>query len=239
MIARAGPQLALGMGMTNKSHTNSNLESELRSVKEQVLAMGHLVESHVGDAIRALSQRDAELANRVVEADRAVNQMELAVDEECIRVLALYQPEASDLRFVASALKMVTDLERIGDLAVNMAECALLLVDQPPLPVEAAIPGLAGEAQSMLRDVLDAFVKGDPVKAQQIIAADAKLDEPVRQLCSVVKSEMESNPETVDRGVALLFLAKRIERMADHVANVAEMVVYYVRGQDIRHAKSL
>ncbi len=228
-----------GMGMTNKTHTNTALEGELGSVREEILAMGRLVESHVGDAIRSLAQRDTALATRVVDADRAVNQMELAVDEQCIRILALYQPEASDLRFVASALKMVTDLERIGDLAVNMAECALMLIDQPALPAEAAIPGLAEQAQSMLRDVLDAFVKGDPVKARQIIAADAMVEEPVRRLCSEVKMEMESNPQTVDRGVALLFLAKRIERMADHVANVAEMVVYYVRGQDIRHAKSL
>lgn len=225
--------------MTNKPHTNANLESELRSVKEQILAMGRLVGSHVGDAIRGLVQRDVDLANRVVEADRAVNQMELAVDEQCIRVLALYQPEASDLRFVASALKMVTDLERIGDLAVNMAECVNVLAGQAALPTEAAIPGLAEKAGTMLTDVLDAFVENDAAKAEQIIAADAKLDEPVRRLCVEVKSEMGAAPETIDRGVALLFLAKHIERMADHVANVAEMVVYHVRGQDIRHAKSL
>jgi len=171
----------------------------------------------------------------VVDADRAVNQIELAVDEQCIRVLALYQPEASDLRFVASALKMVTDLERVGDLAANMAECVPLLGDQPPLAAEAAIPGLAREAQAMLLEVLDAFVNGDALKAQQVITADARLDEPVGRLCAQVKSEMESDPKTIDRGVALLFLAKRIERMADHVANVAEMVIYYVRGQDVRH----
>ncbi|HVV48238.1 MAG TPA: phosphate signaling complex protein PhoU [Polyangia bacterium] len=225
--------------MTNRPHTNASLESELRAINEQVLAMGHLVDAHVSDSVRAFVQRDVELAGRVIDADRAVNQMELAVDEQCIRVLALYQPEASDLRFVASTLKMVTDLERIGDLAVNMAEGVRLLAGQPPLPAASAIPGLAERAQELLREVLDAFVANDAAEAAEILANAAALGEPVRRLCAEVKTEMESAPEAIDRGVALLLFAQRIERMADHVANIAEMTIYHVRGQDVRHARSV
>jgi phosphate transport system protein len=221
--------------VTNKPHTNANLESELRAIKEQILAMGRLVEAHVGDAVRSLVRRDSQLASRLAEADRAVNQLELAVDEQCIRVLALYQPEASDLRFVASAIKMVTDLERIGDLAVDMAECVGPFVGRSPLPIEASVPGLADEAQRLLREVLDAFVERDAAKAERVIGANTQFEQPVQRLCSDVTSEMQSAPETIERGVALLFLGKRIRRMAAHAANVAEMVVYYVRGEDVRH----
>jgi phosphate transport system protein len=222
--------------MTNKPHINADLEAELLALEEQIVAMGRLVGARVGDAVSSLVRRDASLAKRVVEGDRTVDQMELAVDEQCVRVLALYQPEASDLRFIASAIKMVTDLERIGDLAVDMTECVGPFVGRPPLPGEAAIPGLAEEAQRMLRDVLDAFVEDDAVKAEQIIAADARFDQPVQQLCAEVNAAMRWAPEIIERGVALLFLAKRIKRVADHAANVAEMVIYHVRGQDVRHA---
>lgn len=225
--------------MTNTPHTNASLEADLRAVSEQILAMGHLVESHVAAAVRSLIQRDVALAKRLVEADRAVNQMELAVDDQCIRVLALYQPEASDLRFVASAIKMVTDLERIGDLAIDMTECVRSDVEQSSVSAEAAIPALAEEAQRMLRDVLDAFIKRDAAKAEQIIAADANFAEPVQRLCAEVTSEMASAPNEVERGVGLLFFAKRLKRVADHVANIAEMVVYEVSGRDVRHANSL
>jgi phosphate transport system protein len=226
--------------MTNKQHTNSNLEADLRTLSEQILAMGHLVEAHVGAAVRSLVRQDVKLAKRLVEADRAVNQMELAVDEQCIRVLALYQPEASDLRFVASAIKMVTDLERIGDLAVDMTECVRSGAEQSAVAAEAAmIPALAEQAQKMLRDVLDAFVRRDAIKAERIIADRAQFAEPVERLCAEVTSEMESAPKAIEQGVGLLFFAKRIKRVADHVANIAEMVVYEVSGRDVRHASSL
>jgi phosphate transport system protein len=234
-----GPAIATFPVVTNTPHTNANLEAELRAVSEQILAMGHLVESHVAMAVRSLVQRDLELANQLGEADKAVNQMELAVDDQCIRVLALYQPEASDLRFIASAIKMVTDLERIGDLAVDMTESIRPWVEQSPLPAAAAIPALAEEAQKMLRDVLDAFINRDAVEAEGIIAADARLEEPVRRLCSEVTSAMESAPRSIERGVGLLFFAKQIKRVADHVANIAEMLVYEVTGRDVRHADSL
>jgi len=224
--------------MTKREHINAELDAQLRSLKEQILAMGRLVDAQVSEAVRALVERDAEGAQRLIDADRAVDQMELAVDEQCIRLLALHQPAASDLRFVAAALKMVTDLERIGDLAVNMAERVQTLVEQPALPAVVDLPELTAAAQGMLRDVLDAFVNGDTAKAEAVMAADAEIDARTARLIAEVVGEMGRAPGTVGSGLATIFFAKHIERMADHTTNVAEMVVYLVRGQDVRHAKS-
>jgi phosphate transport system protein len=200
--------------------------------------MGRLVDAHVGEAVRALLERDRELAARVIDADRAVNQMELAIDEQCIRTLALYQPAASDLRFIAAALKIVTDLERIGDLAVNMAERVELLAGEVALPAVEELPTVAAAARKMLESVLDAFVEGDAGKAQEIIRADADIDVRTARIIADVQRGMEKDPRSVTRGVATIFFAKHIERMADHATNIAEMVVYLVRGQDVRHASS-
>jgi len=224
--------------MTERHHINATFGTELRSLKQQILTMGRLVDAHVGEAVRALLERDPQLARRVVDADRAVNQMELSIDEQCIRTLALYQPAASDLRFIAAALKIVTDLERIGDLAVNMAERAELLAAEVALPAVEALPGLAAAARKMLEDVLDAFVRGDADKAQQTMHADAEIDARTARLISEVQDGMEKDSGSVRRGVATIFFAKHIERMADHATNIAEMVIYLVRGQDVRHAGS-
>jgi phosphate transport system protein len=224
--------------MTLKKHINAEFDAELQSLKEQILAMGGLVDAQVTEAVKALVERDVERATRVIEADRAVNQMELAIDERCIRMLALRQPAASDLRFIAAALKMVTDLERIGDFAVNMAQRVAPLTQQPPLRAVQELPALAAAAQKMFRDVLEAFVASDPVKAEAVMSADAKIDAWTARLSKEVEADMGRDPQTVARGLATIFFAKHIERMADHTTNVAEMVVYLIRGQDVRHGKS-
>jgi phosphate transport system protein len=224
--------------MTDRHHINVAFGTELRSLKEQILTMGRLVDEHVGEAVRALLERDRDLAARVIEADRAVNQMELAIDEQCIRILALYQPAASDLRFIAAALKIVTDLERIGDLAVNMAERVQLLAGQVSLPAVEDLPAVATDVRKMLEDVLDAFVAGDTGKARSVMHADPDIDARTAHLIADVQTEMEQDPHAVARGVATIFFAKHLERMADHATNIAEMVVYLVQGQDVRHATS-
>jgi phosphate transport system protein len=224
--------------MTERHHINAAFGTELRSLKQQILTMGRLVDAHVGEAVRALLERDPQLAARVIDADRAVNQMELAIDEQCIRTLALYQPAASDLRFIAAALKIVTDLERIGDLAVNMGERVELLAAETALPAVGELPAVAAAARKMLGDVLDAFVEGDAAKAQEIIRADADIDAQTARLIADVQSAMAKDPQSVARGVATIFFAKHIERMADHATNIAEMVIYLVRGRDVRHASS-
>jgi len=226
------------MTMTGRHHISAVFSGELRSLKEQILTMGRLVDAHVGESVRALLERDRDLAARVIDADRAVNQMELAIDEQCIRILALHQPAASDLRFIAAALKMVTDLERIGDLAVNMAERVQLLASDEPLRAAAALPALAARARTMLDDVLDAFVAADVSKAQSVIQRDADVDAATAAFIADVQIEIAADPRAIGRGVATIFFAKHIERMADHATNIAEMVVYLVRGQDVRHAPS-
>jgi phosphate transport system protein len=222
---------------TTTRHTNAAFDAELRSLKDQISTMGRLVDQQVTEASRALLQRDADLAGRVIEGDRAINQMELAIDELCIRMLALHQPAASDLRFIAAALKMVTDLERIGDLAVNMAERARALAGEPPLRAQQDLPRMAEAAQGMLRAVLRAFIGGDAAAAEAIIASDATIDDWTARLFAEVSAEMARDPRAVPGGIATIFFAKHIERMADHVTNVAEMVIYLVRGQDVRHGR--
>ena len=224
--------------MSERHHISAAFSAELRSLKQQILTMGRLVDAHVGEAVRALLERDRDLAARVVDADRAVNQLELAIDEQCIRILALHQPAASDLRFIAAALKMVTDLERIGDLAVNMAERVQLLAGEEPLRAAAALPALAARARTMLGDVLDAFVAGDAGKAQAVMRSDADVDAETARCIADVQAEIAANAPAIGRGVATIFFAKHIERMADHATNIAEMIVYLVRGQDVRHAQS-
>jgi phosphate transport system protein len=221
-----------------RPHTNVHFDAELGALKDQLLVMGNLVDSHVTVAIQALLARDATRARTLIDADRAVNQMELAIDEQCVRMLALRQPAASDLRFIASALKMVTDLERIGDLAVNMGQRVITLAAVPPLPAIAELPAMAADAQRMLRDVLDAFITCNAAKAERVIAADAEVDAWTERLLPTIKADMAKDPSHIDRGVATILFAKHIERMADHATNVAEMVVYLVRGQDVRHARS-
>jgi phosphate transport system protein len=224
--------------MADHSHIYKPFDAELRLLKDQILAMGGLVETHIAEVIEALVERKAEFARRVIEADRAVNQMELAIDELCIRMLALRQPAATDLRFIAAALKIVTDLERIGDLAVNMAERAISLCAEPPLRALVDVPRMAAAAQKMLRDVLDAFVTQDATKAEAVMAADEQVDTWLVQVFDEIKAEMQKDPAVTERGVATIFMAKHIERIADHTTNVAEMVVYLVRGQDVRHGRN-
>jgi phosphate transport system protein len=223
--------------MAMKKHINAQFDAELQALKEQILAMGGLVDAQVGEAVNAMVARDLERATRVIEADRAVNQMELAIDERCIRMLALRQPAASDLRFIAAALKMVTDLERIGDLAVNMAERIAPLSEGTPLRAAEELPAMAAAAQRMLQDVLRAFIAGDAARAESVMAADAEIDAWSTRLVAEIMVVMTQDSKTVARGLATIFFAKHIERMADHTTNVAEMVVYLVRGLDVRHGR--
>lgn len=219
-------------------HIYRPFDNDLQGLKNRLLEMGGLVEAHISEALRALVERDPERARRVIEEDRAVNRMELAIDEQCVRLLALRQPAASDLRFVAASLKIVTDLERIGDLARNTADRAIALCRWPPLSAVVDLPAMGEAAQRMLRDALDAFVTGDAAKAERVLAADDTIDRWLATVFQKITSEIRRDPENVDRALSTLFIAKHIERLADHVVNVAEMVLYVVRGKDVRHGRS-
>lgn len=221
--------------MTTGKHINAEFDAELSSLRGQILTMGNLVDRQVSEAVAAMVARDTNRAERVVEADRAVDQLELAVDEQCVRVLALQQPEASDLRFVAAALKMATDLERIGDLAVNMAERVPALSEGPPLRAVEDLPAMAAAAQRMLRDVLDAFVTNDSDEAEEIRIADGAIDAWMVRISDEVQAVMSRDPSSIAKGLGAILFAKHIERLADHVTNIAEMIIYLVRGRDVRH----
>jgi phosphate transport system protein len=221
--------------MGDRQHIYKTFDLELRSLKDQILAMGELVTGHVTEALRAIEDRDVEIGTRIFEADRAVNHLELAIDEQCIRMLALRQPAAKDLRFIAASLKIVTDLERIGDLAVNMAERAAALAIEPPLRALRNLPRMAEAAQSMLRQVLAAFVHEDAEAAERVMAADQQIDDWLTDFFDEAVIDMRGDPDAIRRGITAIFFAKHIERMADHTTNVAEMIIFLVRGQDVRH----
>ena len=224
--------------MALKKHTDRSYDAELEELRSKLLTLGGKVEAEIAQSMRALSERDSKLAEQVVGSDREVNRLELEVDESCRRLLALRQPAASDLRFITTALKIVVDLERIGDLAVNIAERAIDLNQSPPLPPVHDLTRLAQLCQAQLRKALDAFVDADAEKAQAVIKDDDLLDALYHNLFNELLALMMEDPRNIRRANSLLFVAKHLERVGDHATNVAEMVIYMVRGMDVRHPGS-
>lgn len=219
-------------------HSDKIYEAELNELRQMLLTLGGLVEQAIDRSVRALAERDSALAKQVIEADHRLNLLEVEIDEHCLRILALRQPAASDLRFVTLALKIVTDLERIGDLAVNIAERAIDLNQQPPLAPYVDIPRMARIAEQMLKDVLDAFVAGDAAKAREVLGRDDQVDELYHVILDDLLNYMVNDSQTTSRCMAILFIAKHLERIADHATNISEMVVFLVEGRDVRHPKS-
>jgi phosphate transport system protein len=224
---------------TARQHTSREYEQELRRLRELILRMGAKVEEIIGSSIRALLERDTVLATRMIAFDRRINQMEVDIDELCLQLLARRQPVASDLRFITIALKLVTDLERIGDLGVNMCERVIELNEEPPLKPYVDLPRMAEEAQGMLREALDAFVAGDPDRAQAVITRDKNVDAYYSQIFRELLTYMMEDTHNIYRATRLQSIAKYLERIGDHATNLAEMVVFMVKGKDIRHSGKL
>jgi phosphate transport system protein len=199
---------------------------------------GH-IEAMIESAVRALVERDVTLARRTIENDHKVNQAEIDIDELCLVILAKRQPMGSDLRFITLALKMVTDLERIGDLAVNICERAIDLSAEPPLGNYDDIIRTADLVQSMVRDAIDAFVHADDLKAQDVINRDDAVDELYHQIFRDILQMMMRDPNAIARGIHVQSVAKWLERIADHSTNLAEFVIFMVNGKDIRHVGHL
>ncbi|NVJ06761.1 phosphate signaling complex protein PhoU [Myxococcus sp. AM001] len=220
------------------THTDKAFEADLRDLREKLLAMGAKVETLIVQSMKALTDRDSALAEKVVAADKDVNRLEVDIDELCRKILALRQPAASDLRLITTALKIVTDLERIGDLAVNIAERSMDLNQVPPLAPYVDTPRLADLAQRQVRMSLDAFVSGDVAKAEEVLQGDDLLDALFLKIFNELLAYMMEDSRNIRRATALMFIAKHLERIGDHALNVAEMVVYMVRGKDIRHPRS-
>jgi phosphate transport system protein len=226
------------MNGKNVAHTDKTFEGELRALRERLLVMGGLVEKAIAASVRATIERDADLAEQVKSKDREINRMEVEIDGICRRILALRQPAASDLRFITTALKIVVDLERMGDLAVNVAERALDLAKAPPLGPMHDLVRIADLAEEQLKGALDAFVTNDVDKAEQVMGSDDHVDALYLKIFNDMVLLMMEDPKNIRRATSVMFAAKHLERFADHAVNVAEMVIFMVRGQDVRHPKS-
>jgi phosphate transport system protein len=218
-----------------RSHTDRHYEAELKGLHVKILEMGGLVEKQIADAVAALINRDDDQARLIIERDHTVNRMDVDIDELCIRLLALHQPAASDLRLITTGLKITTDLERIGDMAVNMCERILELNREPQLKPLIDLPRMADVAQHMLRESLDSFVREDVELALAVCREDDIIDDLNSQLFRELLSYMAENPQTTSRAIRLLFIGKYLERIGDHATNIAELVVFMVRGKSIRH----
>jgi phosphate transport system protein len=197
--------------------------------------MGGLVERQIAEAVDSLVNRDSSQAREIISRDVEVNRMDVQIDGNCIRLLALHQPAASDLRFITTGLKITTDLERIGDNAVNICERAIELNDEPILKPYIDIPRMAEVAQEMLKASIDAFVNDDVDLAQSVIERDDEVDQLNYQIYRELLSYMAEDPQTIGRSTKILFVSKYLERIADHATNIAEMVVYMVQGRNVRH----
>jgi phosphate transport system protein len=212
-----------------------HIDQELADLRTQILRMGELVESQIEGSIKALVDRDADLASRIIERDTVVNTMDVEIDENCMRLLALQAPAARDLRFVTTAMKISTELERMSDISENISERVIELNEEPQLKPYIDIPRMANWTMQMVRESLDAFVRSDAALARKVCADDDFVDNLTHQLFRELLSFMIENPATITRAIRLTFIGKSLERIADHATNIAELVIYMVEGKIIRH----
>jgi phosphate transport system protein len=212
-----------------------HFHEELEALKQTLLAMGGLVEDQIRRVMKALLERDDAMAQEVIERDRQVNTYDVEVDEQCVSLLALYQPAAGDLRFITTAMKIVTDLERIGDQAVNIAQRVLELNREPQLKPYIDLPRMAEKAQRMVKESLDAFVARDTALARQVCGEDSEVDLLKEQIFRELLTFMMEDPRTIPRAIRLILISRFMERVADHATNIGEMVVYLVEGKMVRH----
>lgn len=212
-----------------------HFDEELSDLKTKLLRMAGQAEDQIDKALTALVTRDSALARQVIERDHEVNTLDVEIDEESIRLLALHQPAARDLRLVTTAMKISTELERISDLAENVCERAIELNEEPQLKPYIDIPMMGKMARMMVKQSIDAFVKEDAKLARKVLTDDDFVDDLMEQLFRELLSYMIEDTRTISRAIRLSFIAKYLERMADHATNIAELVVYLVEGKIIRH----
>jgi phosphate transport system protein len=212
-----------------------HFQEELDQLTSRLLEMGGLAEDRVRSSVRAVVDRDHALVATVLEGDDPINQLHIEIDSRCVRLLALHQPMAVDLRVILSAVKINTDLERVGDLAINIAEAGLRYLGHPPVKELIDIPRMADIAQGMLRDALDAFVRRDTVLAQQVLDADDTLDALKTQVFRELLTYMLQDTHTIEPSLDLILISRHLERIGDHATNVAEDVIFMVSARDVRH----
>ena len=220
--------------MTTERHIR-HFQEELEQLKARLLEMGGLAEDRLQLAVRSLVDRDLALVERVLVSDTAINQLHIEIDDRCFKLLALHQPMAVDLRAIVSAVKINTDLERVGDLAVNIAEAAGRYLEHPPVKELVDIPRMADIAQSMLRDALDAYVRRDIAMAQDVLNCDDELDLLKTTVFRELLTHMLRDPSTIEPSLDLVLISRHLERVGDHATNVAEDVIFMVSAKDVRH----
>jgi phosphate transport system protein len=212
-----------------------HFQEELEALKSRLLEMGGLAEDRVRRSVQALVERDTGDIDRVLAGDEAINALHIEIDNRCFKLLALHQPMAVDLRAIVAAVKINTDLERVGDLAVNIAEAGKRYLQHPPVKPLIDIPRMGDLAQKMLRDALDAFVRRDMALAEAVLAADDTLDALKTQIFRELLTYMLQDPETIEPALDLILISRHLERIGDHATNVAEDVIFILSAKDVRH----
>ena len=212
-----------------------HFQEELEVLQQRLLSMGGLAEERMCDSVRAVSQRDPSLVDRILVGDEPINALHIEIDDRCFKLLALHQPMAADLRAIVAAVKINTDLERVGDLAVNIAEAGKRYLQHPPVKPLIDIPRMGDIAQRMLRDALDAFVRRDTQLAQAVLAADDQLDALKTQIFRELLTFMLAEPGTIEPALDLILISRHLERIGDHATNIAEDVIFMVSAKDVRH----
>ena len=212
-----------------------HFQEELEQLKTRLLEMGGLAEDRVRSALDGLVERDSQLVDRVLACDVPINQLHIEIDSRCFKLLALHQPMAVDLRAIVSAVKINTDLERVGDLAINIAEAVRRYMRHPPVKELIDIPRMAEIAQSMLRDSLDSYVRRDIALAQSVLNQDDELDALKTQVFRDLLTHMLQDPSTIEPALDLILISRHLERIGDHATNIAEDVIFMVSARDVRH----
>ncbi len=214
---------------------NIQLQREIDKLKRQLLALSAKVENDVRIAVRAADNLDAAMAREVVSREEETNTMEVNVEEECLKILSLYQPVASDLRYIVAVLKINQDLERIGDLAVHIAERAIFLCSCPRIAIPVRLEQMAEKTQHLLKKVLDAFVNIDEAAAREVCASDREIDDMNQEIFQQVKEIIMKNPQQFESLLQIMHISRHLERIADHATNIAEDLIYLIEGRIVRH----
>jgi len=212
-----------------------HLQREIERLKKKILELSALVEDSVRKAVKSIAERNADIAQKIIDTDQAIDQMEVDIEEDCLKILALNQPVAIDLRFIVAVLKINNDLERVGDLASNIAERAIFLSGRVKIDIPFDYPGMTELAQSMLKKSLDALVNMDSKMAREVLITDDRIDSMHREMYFQIAEGIRKNPEQLDSYINLLAVSRQLERIADHATNIAEDAIYMIDGEIVRH----
>ena len=221
--------------MEEKRHTSSHYEKELQQIKNGLIYLGALTEKAIHAAMKSLSERNADIARKVIKDDNEIDSLDTDLEERCIKILALRQPTAIDLRFITTAIKITGHLERIGDMAVNIAEKAILLIEEPQLKPYIDLPRMTDLVGGMIKDSLDSFIRNDLRMAEKVRQTEQVVDDLNEQIFRELLTFMLEDSKSIHRALLIMQVSKNMERIADHAKGIADMVTYMVTGDCVRH----